>query len=30
VDFLPNELADRVDGQMDAALGVMKPTLERA
>ena len=30
VDFLPNELADRVDSQMDAALGVMKPTLERA
>ena len=30
VDFLPNELAGRVDSQMDAALAVMKPTLERA
>jgi hypothetical protein len=30
VDFLPNELADRVDSQMEAALRVMKPTLERA
>jgi hypothetical protein len=30
VDFLPNELADKIAGQMDAALGVMKPTLERA
>ena len=29
VDFLPNELAERVDTQMEAALRVMKPTLER-
>jgi hypothetical protein len=30
VDFLPNELADRIERQMEAALKVMKPTLERA
>jgi hypothetical protein len=30
VDFLPNELADRIDAKMEAALRVMKPTLERA
>ena len=30
VDFLPNELADKIDAQMDAALKVMKSTLERA
>jgi hypothetical protein len=30
VDFLPNELAARVNGQMDAAFEVMRPTLERA
>jgi hypothetical protein len=30
VDFLPNALAERIESQMDAALTVMKPTLERA
>jgi Polyketide cyclase / dehydrase and lipid transport len=30
VDFLPNELAGRIDSQMEAALKVMKPTLEGA
>ena len=30
IDFLPNELAERIDSQMEAALRVMKPTLERA
>ena len=30
IDFLPNELADHLDAQMEAALKVMKPTLERA
>jgi hypothetical protein len=30
VDFLPNELAGNIDTQMEAALKVMKPTLERA
>jgi hypothetical protein len=30
VDFLPNELTDNIDVQMEAALSVMKPTLERA
>jgi hypothetical protein len=30
VDFLPNELAENINTQMDAALRVMKPTLERA
>lgn len=30
VDFLPNELAGGIDSQMEAALRVMKPTLERA
>jgi hypothetical protein len=30
VDFLPNELAERIDSQMEAAVKVMKPTLERA
>ena len=29
VDFLPNELADYIAGQMDLALKVIKPTLER-
>ncbi len=29
VDLLPNELANYVGQQMDAALNVMKPTLER-
>lgn len=30
VDFLPNELAEHIERQMEAALKVMKPTLERA
>ena len=30
VDFLPSELADYIGSQMDMALKVMKPTLERA
>lgn len=30
VDFLPDELAGRIDSQMEAALKVMKPALERA
>jgi hypothetical protein len=30
VDFLPNELAGEIDRQMEAALRVMQPTLERA
>ena len=30
VDFLPNDLAGRIDSQMEAALKVMKPTLEGA
>jgi hypothetical protein len=30
VDFLPNELTDPIESQMEAALRVMKPTLERA
>lgn len=30
VDFLPNELAEKINSQMEAALSVMKPTLERA
>jgi hypothetical protein len=30
VDFLPDDLGSRIDGQMQAALNVMKPTLERA
>jgi hypothetical protein len=30
VDLLPNELANYVGRQMDAAVNVMKPTLERA
>jgi hypothetical protein len=30
VNFLPNELTDSIASQMDAALGVMKTTLERA
>jgi hypothetical protein len=29
VDFLPNELRETIASQMDAALRVMKPTLER-
>lgn len=29
VDFLPDELADYIASQMDLALKVMKPTLER-
>jgi len=30
VDFLPNELSENIASQMDAALRVMKPTLERS
>ena len=30
IDFLPNELTDKIDASMEAALKVMKPTLERA
>jgi hypothetical protein len=30
VDFLPNDFAAKIDSQMEAALSVMKPTLERA
>lgn len=30
VDFLPNELAEKIDSQMEAAVRVMKSTLERA
>jgi hypothetical protein len=30
VDLLPNELANYIGQQMDAAINVMKPTLERA
>ena len=30
VDFLPNALAGRIESQMEAALRVMKPALERA
>ena len=30
VDFLPSELASYIDGQMELALKVMKPTLDKA
>ena len=30
VDLLPNELAEQVGRQMDAAVAVMRPTLEKA
>jgi hypothetical protein len=30
VDFLPSELASYIDGQMELALKVMKPTLDNA
>lgn len=30
IDFLPNELTDKIDSLMEAAVKVMKPTLERA
>ena len=30
IDFLPNELAEHIGKQMDAAVAVMKPALEKA